>query len=146
MSGWCTAYIHIIGTKIAWKFFLSRNLPSHPWQTYNNYSSLKTFFSKTYSSSFFIWLCKNTSSCQLSASSYQRETWSFFQFFKEKKSNFSKKKSYAVFSLILWENEILHYLFKIRMYHWWLQKNTIKENGNWIRKEFLVKKVFLSPS
>ena len=146
MSGWCTAYIHIIGTKIAWKFFLSRNLPSHPWQTYNNYSSLKTFFSKTYSSSFLSDFVKILPlvNCLPLPIIVKRDP--FSNFLKRKNPIFQKKKSYAVFSLILWENEILHYLFKIRMYHWWLQKNTIKENGNWIRKEFLVKKVFLSPS
>ena len=46
-----------------------------------------------------------------------------FNNFLKKKSNFSYKNSFAVFSLILWENEILHYLFRIRVYHWWLQKS-----------------------
>ena len=96
MSGWCTEYIHIIGTKIAWKFFLSRNFPSHPWQTYNNYSSFKTFYFYTYS--LFFWLCKNTSSCQLSAFSYQRETWSFLQFFKRKIQFFKQKFFRSIFS------------------------------------------------
>ena len=64
-----------------------------------------------------------------------------FNNFLKKKSNFSNKNSFAVFSLILWENEILHYLFRIRVYHWWLQKSKKR-----IEEEFGAQKSFLQSS
>ena len=72
---------------------ISHLIPGKPTTT--------THLSKLFSSIpilFFIWLCKNTSSCQLSAFSYQRETWSFFQFFKKKSPIFQQKFFCSIFS------------------------------------------------
>ena len=119
---------------------ISHLIPGKPTTT----THLSKVFSYTYSSSFLSDFVKILPlvNCLPPPINVKRDP---FSNFSKRKNPIFQKKSFAVFSLILWENEILHYLFRIRMYHWWLQKNTtIEKNEKRIRKKIWVKKVFLS--
>ena len=104
--------------KIAWKIFLSRIFLSHLHKLLLLILTPRPFLFSNFLIPILFRLRRNTSSCQLSAYSYHRETWYFSQFYK-KKPILQKIGVFPVFSLIsVWEMRF-HSICSEYIYHWW---------------------------